>query len=61
MQFFVALIGFVYLGNWIDRRFATGPTFLLLGVFLGGGGSFYLSYRRLTAPPPDAQDPSHRR
>lgn len=50
MQFFVALIAFVYAGNWADKRFGTAPVFLLLGVFLGGGGTFFLSYRRLIAP-----------
>ncbi len=50
MQFFVALIAFAYAGNWIDHRFGTSPIFLLGGVFLGGGGTFILSYRRLTAP-----------
>ncbi len=49
MQFFLALIAFVYAGNWVDRRFGTSPIFLLLGVFLGGGGTFALSIRRLTA------------
>ena len=49
MQFFVALIAFVYLGNWVDRRLETAPIFLLFGVFFGGGGTFFLSYRRLTA------------
>ena len=48
MQFFVALIAFVYAGNWVDKRMGTAPIFLLLGVFLGGGGTFFLSYRRLT-------------
>ncbi len=48
MQFFVAVILFVYAGNWLDRRFHTAPLFLLCGVFVGGGGVFYLSYRRLT-------------
>ena len=48
MQFFVALIAFVYAGNWVDARMGTPPIFLLLGVFLGGGGTFFLSYRRLT-------------
>lgn len=49
MQFFVALIAFVYLGNWVDRRLGTAPIFLLFGLFFGGGGTFFLSYRRLTA------------
>ena len=48
MQFFVALIAFVYAGNWVDARMGTPPIFMLLGVFLGGGGTFFLSYRRLT-------------
>jgi F0F1-type ATP synthase assembly protein I len=50
MQFFVALIAFVYAGTWVDRRWGTSPLFLVLGVILGGGGTFVLSIRRLTAP-----------
>lgn len=47
MQFFVAVLLFVYAGNWTDARFGTSPLFLLAGIVLGGGGTFYLSYRRL--------------
>jgi F0F1-type ATP synthase assembly protein I len=50
VQFFAALILFVYAGSWLDDRFGLSPLFLLLGLFVGGGGSFYLSYRRLMAP-----------
>ncbi len=57
MQFFVALIAFVYAGNWVDARAGTAPVFLLLGVFLGGGGSFFLSYRRLIASSPSGPKP----
>ena len=53
MQFFLALLLFVYAGAWLDRRFDVSPLFLLLGLFVGGGGTFYLSYRRLMAPPRD--------
>ena len=49
MQFFVALVAFAYAGAWLDRRFDISPLFLLVGVFVGGGGTFVLSYRRLTA------------
>ena len=49
-QFFGAILLFVWVGNWLDRRFGTAPLFLLSGVLLGGGGTFYLSYRRLTKP-----------
>jgi len=50
MQFFVAILVFVYAGNWLDRRFGTSPLFLLGGVLVGGGGVFYSGYRRITAP-----------
>ena len=47
MQFFVSLLAFVYAGTWMDARFHTAPLFLLVGLFIGGGGSFVVSYRRL--------------
>lgn len=47
VQFFVALFVFVYAGNWMDTRWNTSPLFILVGVFVGGGGTFYLSYKRL--------------
>ncbi|WP_310569906.1 AtpZ/AtpI family protein [Gemmatimonas sp.] len=50
MQFFASILLFVYAGNWLDRRFDTSPLFLLGGLFVGGGGAFYASYRRLTKP-----------
>jgi F0F1-type ATP synthase assembly protein I len=61
MQFFAAVLFFVYAGSWLDRRFGTAPLFLLGGVFVGGGGVFYASVRRLTATTasksaPDTQD-----
>ncbi|MEP6833540.1 MAG: AtpZ/AtpI family protein [Gemmatimonas sp.] len=49
-QFAAALIAFGYGGQWLDRRFDTAPIFLMVGVFFGGGGTFYLNYRRLMAP-----------
>jgi F0F1-type ATP synthase assembly protein I len=49
MQFVLALLVFVYAGNWMDRRLGTAPLCLLLGVFVGGGGTFFLSVKRLTA------------
>lgn len=49
LQFAVSLIAFVFLGQWADRRLGTSPLFLMLGVFVGGGASFYAIYRQLTA------------
>lgn len=50
MQFFASILLFVYAGNWLDQRFDTSPLFLLGGLFVGGGGAFYASYRRLMKP-----------
>lgn len=50
MQFFVALVLFAYAGAWLDRRFGSSPLWLMIGVFVGGGGTFYLTYRRLMGP-----------
>jgi hypothetical protein len=46
-QFAVALVGSYYLGQWLDRRFGTAPVFLLVGMLVGAGGSFYLMYTQL--------------
>jgi F0F1-type ATP synthase assembly protein I len=49
IQFAVALVLFIFLGSWLDKRFGTGPLFVLLGVVVGGGGSFYSFYRKVVA------------
>lgn len=49
LQFVVALLVFLFAGQWIDARLGTSPVFLMLGVFLGAGGAFYSIYRRLMA------------
>jgi F0F1-type ATP synthase assembly protein I len=49
LQFAVGIFLFLYLGKWIDARFATGPAGVIAGVFIGAAASFYRVYRRLTA------------
>ncbi|HVE77412.1 MAG TPA: AtpZ/AtpI family protein [Gemmatimonadaceae bacterium] len=49
IQFALAIVLFLYAGQWVDRRLGTAPWFLLLFVFLGAGGAFYGMYRKLTA------------
>jgi F0F1-type ATP synthase assembly protein I len=49
LQFAVSILVFLYLGQWLDRRFGTEPWLLLISVFLGAGGSFYSIYRKLMA------------
>ena len=49
LQFVVALLLFLYLGQWADKKLGTSPVFLLIGIFVGAGGSFYAMYRKLMA------------
>lgn len=60
MQFVVSILVFVYAGQWLDRKFGTEPLWLLVGLFLGAGGSFASLYRRLMAAqstPPSNRHP----
>ena len=49
LQFALSILVFVYLGNWVDRRFGTALWILLAALFFGAGGSFYSMYRKLMA------------
>ena len=49
LQFAAAILVFLFVGRWLDRRLGTEPVFLLLGVFVGAGGGFYAMYRKLMA------------
>jgi len=49
LQFALSILVFVYVGNWLDRRFGTAPWMLLAALFFGAGGSFYSMYRKLMA------------
>lgn len=57
IQFAVAVIVFLFAGQWLDRRLGTSPLFLMLGVFVGAGAAFYSMYRKLMA----AQDEEERK
>jgi F0F1-type ATP synthase assembly protein I len=47
LQFGLAIILFMFVGMWLDRRLGTSPWLLILGVFTGAAGGFYSIYRRL--------------
>lgn len=47
LQFAASIVVFLYAGQWIDRRFGTGPWGVLVGVFVGAAAAFYSIYRRL--------------
>jgi F0F1-type ATP synthase assembly protein I len=40
---------FLYLGQWLDRKFGTAPVLLIVGVFVGAGAAFYNIYHKLMA------------
>jgi F0F1-type ATP synthase assembly protein I len=60
IQFVAALLIFLYAGKWVDRQLGTAPLFLVLGVFLGAGASFYSMYRGLTAAQRRAREEKER-
>jgi ATP synthase protein I len=49
IQFVVAILLFLWIGQWVDRRLGTEPIFLYVGVFTGAGAAFYSMYRGLMA------------
>ena len=49
IQFAVAIIGFLFAGQWLDNRIGTKPWFTIIGVFLGAGAAFYNMYRKISA------------
>src|SRR5215208_4468851 len=49
LQFALSILVFLFAGQWLDRKLGTAPWLLLVGVFVGGAGSFYSMYRRLMA------------
>ena len=58
-QFALSLLAFGFIGQWLDKRLGTAPWLLIIGVFVGGGLSFYSMYRKLMAA--QARDDAARR
>jgi F0F1-type ATP synthase assembly protein I len=50
-QFAAAILFFVFVGQWLDSRFGTGPWLLLVGVFVGAAAGFHSLYRQLVTTP----------
>jgi F0F1-type ATP synthase assembly protein I len=49
LQFAVAIIVFLYAGQWLDNRFGTNGLFTIAGVFIGAAAAFYNMYRKISA------------
>lgn len=47
LQFAAAILVFLFLGQWLDRRLGTDPWLMMLGVFVGASAGFYSMYRSL--------------
>ncbi|HXI20860.1 MAG TPA: AtpZ/AtpI family protein [Gemmatimonadales bacterium] len=53
IQLAASILLFVYVGQWLDRRFGGGGAFTIVGVFLAFGGWLWLLVRSLAQ---DQQD-----
>ncbi len=47
-QFAGAILLFLFVGQYLDRRFGTDPWGLYVGVFTGFGAGFFSLYRTVT-------------
>jgi F0F1-type ATP synthase assembly protein I len=59
IQFAVAIIAFLFAGQWLDNRLGTNGLFTIAGVFVGAGAAFYNMYRKISAA--QKQDDEQRR
>ena len=49
LQLLVSILLFLYLGQWLDRRFGTDGILTVIGVLFGAGVAIFGVYRRLVA------------
>ncbi|HJP58375.1 MAG TPA: AtpZ/AtpI family protein [Gemmatimonadaceae bacterium] len=49
MQFALAIIIFLFAGQWLDKRLGTNGLFTIAGVFVGAVAAFYNMYRKISA------------
>lgn len=49
VQFAASILLFLWLGQWLDKRWGTAPVGTIVGVFTGAGGAFFAMYRKLMA------------
>ena len=49
IQFALAIVVFLFAGQWLDRRLGSNGMFTIAGVFIGGAGAFYSMYRKIAA------------
>jgi F0F1-type ATP synthase assembly protein I len=45
MQLAIAVVGFFFLGRWLDDMFGTAPWLMIIGLLLGTAGGFISFFR----------------
>ena len=58
--FAVSILGFLYLGRWLDERLGTEPLLLIVGVFAGFGLSLWSIVRKLSGRQDGGRKPGGR-
>jgi len=61
IQLAVAILLFLYLGQWLDRKFGTDPFLLIVGVFVGAAIGIYNMFHVLTAAQKEARKEKEKR
>jgi F0F1-type ATP synthase assembly protein I len=61
IQFAAAIVLFVFIGQWLDRRFGDTGMFTIAGVFVGAAGAFYNMYRKVSAAQKEDDEERRRR
>jgi len=49
MQFAMAIIIFLFAGQWLDKRLGTNGLLTIASVFVGASAAFYNMYRKISA------------
>jgi len=49
MQFAMAIIIFLFAGQWLDKRLGTNRLLTIASVFVGASAAFYNMYRKISA------------
>jgi F0F1-type ATP synthase assembly protein I len=49
LQFGGAILLFLWIGQWVDRKLGTNGVFVVVGVLVGAGAAFFSIYRSLMA------------
>jgi F0F1-type ATP synthase assembly protein I len=57
LEFVISIVVMAALGRWIDARYHTGQTFLLVGFAIGASAGFRSMYRFATRDDPKPDDP----